>query len=147
MIDDALPMYHGPISTSLAKEVAMKFSENEGLIWKIEPNYENKFRFITGIKTEWITQYSNEEEFLLVNQYLPIVKTTNFDNNVENCVSHLLYSLLSHTKQINKPETFYKVIGVHYKAEWMSVIENSRNIIYKMSPIPSTTILERLHKE
>eukprot|EP01083_Nonionella_stella_P150261 478387_1 len=52
IVDEQLPIYNGPISTTLAKTVAHTFSEEKGLLWTITPSYTNQFRFIGGIQVE-----------------------------------------------------------------------------------------------
>eukprot|EP01084_Bolivina_argentea_P241880 405916_1 len=100
VLDNALPVFHGPISTSLKKTVAHQFSKAMGLLWTIKPSYANKFKFVKGIRVDWISQHKEESEILLVNQYLPIVSTINFENDINNNVDHLLYSLRSYRKPI-----------------------------------------------
>eukprot|EP01084_Bolivina_argentea_P241879 405915_1 len=78
VLDNALPVYHGPLSTSLSRSVAHQFSKNMGLLWTIKPSYANKFKFIKGICVDWISQHKEESEVLLINQYLPIANTINF---------------------------------------------------------------------
>ena len=98
-LDNALPIYHGAISTSVTEHVAQQFSQEKGLLWTIQPLYDNKFRMVVGIETHWISCHKNEDEVLLVNQYLPIVSTRNFDNDIESNVDHLLYSRSKHIFQ------------------------------------------------
>eukprot|EP01084_Bolivina_argentea_P284166 486914_1 len=92
-LDNARPIYNGPVSTSLDESVAHSFSETTGLIWTIAPSYSNKFKFVKGICVDWISQHKNESEVLLVNQCVPITSTRNFENDINNNVDHLLYTL------------------------------------------------------
>ena len=114
ILDDSLPVYNGPISTSLDEEVATTFSQGTGLLWTIQPSYTNKFKFVIGIAVAWISCHKNEEEVLLMNQYLPIVNTINFDDDIENTVDHLLYSLKSYRREIRQTKAFYKIMGLQY---------------------------------
>ena len=114
VLDEALPVYHGPISTSLEQSVAHSFSNETGLLWTIKPSYANKFKFVTGIRVDWISQHKNEEEVLLMNQYLPITSTINFDNDINNNVDHLLYSLKAYKRAILNVFEFYNIMGLLY---------------------------------
>ena len=49
-----------------------------------------------------------------MNQYLPIVSTINFDNDINNNVDHLLYSLKSYKKVISSIGGFYNIMGLQY---------------------------------
>ena len=89
-VDDVLPLYNGPISTSLDEEIAEKFSRTIGLVWTIQPSYENQFKLVLGMNVFWISCHPDEREVMLMNQYLPINSTYNFDNHIANNVDHLL---------------------------------------------------------
>eukprot|EP01083_Nonionella_stella_P024995 68841_1 len=163
VLDNNLPMYSGPISTSLEESVAHTFSQGTGLIWTIQPSYANTFKRVTGISVSWISCYDNEDEFLLVNQYLPIVSTRNFDNDVNHNVDHLLFSLKSFQKPIRNVDDFFNVIGlrydrkdkkemkpsaVKYNPEWVPIMQNNKQLLlYHPTAIPSKCLLERVHEE
>ena len=117
VLDQTLPVYNGPISTSMAQEVAFKFSGGTGLLWTIQPDLVNKFKLTTGIDVTWISCHREEEEVLLMNQYLPITATENFDNDLNNTVNHLLYTIKSYRKEITDPNSFYKIMGLQYNNE------------------------------
>merc|ERR1712228_69768 len=84
VLDDTMPAYNGPISTSFSETTAFQFSKQIGSVWRIQPSLINKFKFITGICVDWISCHPEEDEMLLINQYIPIVRCTNFDNNIQN---------------------------------------------------------------
>ena len=149
VVEDGLPCYHGPISTSLEQRVAHQFSDGNGLIWTVQPSYTNKFRFITGIAMNFISQYKNEEEVLLYNQYLPITKTHNFENNIDANIDHLLWSLRLYQKPILNAGTFCSIIGLKYnKKVWTPKIETKGKYLYSSTEVtPFRTLLERLNEE
>eukprot|EP01084_Bolivina_argentea_P150498 262828_1 len=129
VLEDALCKYHGPISTTTERTVANTFSENRGLIWEVQASYDNKFRFVEAIEMDWISQHKNEQEVLLINQYLPIVKAINFVNDLENDVNHLLYSLKSHKEPITNANRFFKTNGLYridYKHKRVNVDFDSK---------------------
>ena len=82
MMTHELPIYNGPFSTTIAKEVATTFCKEQGLIWMIQPTYSNPLRFCIGISMDWISAFQNEREVLLYNQFLPIQKTETFDDDI-----------------------------------------------------------------
>eukprot|EP01083_Nonionella_stella_P290582 988735_1 len=96
--DNARPKHNGPTSTSLQWSVAHSFSKGIGVTWNIAPSYANKFMFVTGIDVSWISHHTHEEEVLLIDQYLPIKSTKNFETDLEDNVDHLLYTINSYTK-------------------------------------------------
>ena len=147
VLDEALPVYNGQLSTSLERTVGERFSKGEGLLWKIQPQYNNKFKFIVGICVEWLSQYDNEREVLLINQHLPIVSTTNFDENIENNVDHLLESLRLYKTPITSVADFYNVIGLRRKPEWLPIIKSRRTLLYQKTAMPQRTLLERMVEE
>eukprot|EP01084_Bolivina_argentea_P180475 311799_1 len=147
VLDNALPVFNGPLSTSLEQSVAHQFSNAAGLLWTIKPSYANKFKFVVGIAVDFISQHKNEAEFLLVNQYLPIAGTINFDNDINNNVDHLLYSLKLYKKKISDPMRFYNIIGLQYDLKWIPIIEAHKNFLYEPTGIKSKTLLERLVEE
>eukprot|EP01084_Bolivina_argentea_P123315 218535_1 len=100
VLHSARPKYNGPLSTSLNEHVAHSFSGGTGMMWTIKPSYSNKFKLVTGIAVSWISQHKHEAEVLLINQYLPISATRNFEDDPKNNVDHLMYTIKSYQKQI-----------------------------------------------
>ena len=141
-----LPIYFGPFSTTMAKEVATRFSNAQGLIWLIHPTYDNPLRFCIGIKMTWISCHKNEEEVLLYNQYLPIQKTDTFDDDTEVLVNHLMFSLKSRALPIVEAEMFWKQLGIRFNTEWIPQILNHK-LLYKVSDCKKLRIIERLRDE
>eukprot|EP01084_Bolivina_argentea_P170333 295165_1 len=112
VLDNARPKYNGPTSTSLEESVAHSFSKGTGLFWTIKSSYANQFKCITGIAVDWISQHKNEREVLLMDQYLPIVSATNFDDDPANNVDHLLYSIKSYKRTILNKRRFFNILGI-----------------------------------
>ena len=67
----------------------------------------------------WISSYKNESEYLLINQYLPIIKTKNYATNINQEVDYLLYSLKRRKDKIIDKQRFYNNLGIQYKKEWI----------------------------
>eukprot|EP01084_Bolivina_argentea_P123314 218534_1 len=154
VLDNALPIYHGPVSTTLKETVAHSFSQGKGLLLTIRPSYSNKFKFVIGISMSWISHHKHEEEVLLYNQYIPIQRTQTFDTRVDSNVDHLLYSLMSYKKTILDSKQFYKVIGLadrklHEKlnSEWIDALNKRLELLYYPTAIKSKCIMERVHEE
>jgi len=78
VIDNVLPKYNGPTSTTVERTVAHQFTNETGLLWTIKPSYQNYFKFVKGLSVQWISQHKNESEILILDQYLPINNTHNF---------------------------------------------------------------------
>eukprot|EP01084_Bolivina_argentea_P195922 335984_1 len=123
-IDNAKPKYMGPTSTSLAQSVGHQFTQGAGLLWTIKSSYANKFKFVIGIAVDWISQHKNEEEILLVDQYLPISAVVNFENDLQNNVDHLIVSIKSYKKHIDNPNTFYVILGIVPNDSWIPIIRS-----------------------
>ena len=102
-----MPMYNGPISTTIEHRVAKQFSELNGLVWTIQPSYNNKFKLVLGISVEWISCFKDESEVLLMNQYLPIQSTHTFQNDTDNQIDFLLETIKSYKQKIenNQPKS------------------------------------------
>eukprot|EP01083_Nonionella_stella_P137028 417044_1 len=123
VLDDIRPKYNGPISTSLQKSVAHSFSGGIGLLLSIASSYANKFKFMTGIRVRWISHHKNEDEVLLMDQYLPISSTVHFDNDAKNNVDHLLFTIKSYKKEILDKDHFYVILGISFTTSWVPFIE------------------------
>eukprot|EP01084_Bolivina_argentea_P017310 32336_1 len=146
-LDTGRPLYNGPVSTSLTESVAHTFSNGTGTIWTIKAQYSNKFKFVKGICVSWISQHKHEDEVLLVNQYIPIESTRNFDDDINNNVDHLLYSLKSYKKKIVNKKRFYRILGIFWKDSWLSIIKNHEILCNETSMGPSITVMHRLINE
>eukprot|EP01084_Bolivina_argentea_P130512 230382_1 len=101
---------------------------------------------MTGIPVSHISQYKNEEEILLMNQYLPIDNVTNFDNDMNSNVDHLMHTLKTYKKLIVSKNNFYKLIGMPFKNEFIPII-NQHSQLYAKTVIDSKSVLERLVDE
>ena len=96
---------------------------------------------------DWISQFKHEAEFLLINQYLPIDKTKNFQSDDRNNVDHLLYTLKATNNKITNPKSFYAQIGFGYKDSFTDIIRK-HSALYKPTSIgPTICILQRLYEE
>eukprot|EP01083_Nonionella_stella_P173387 597880_1 len=143
VLDNVRPKYNGPTSTSLERSVAHSFSKGTGLLLNIQPSYANKFKFITGIGVDWISQHTNEAEVLLLNQYLPITTNVNFDADPKNNVDHLLYTIKSYKRDII-PARLYGMLGRSFTSAWVPFIQ-THNILYDPTDKdPSVRVLDVL---
>ena len=143
VVDQNVPVYNGPLSTTVDQNVAASFSGGTGLLWTIQAQYYNRFKFVVGISMSWISHYSNEQEVLLINQYLPIISAKNFDDAIENNVDHLLESLRVYKAAISDRDKFYSIIGLQRQPEWMAILQSRRLSLYETTDI-GCTLLERL---
>eukprot|EP01084_Bolivina_argentea_P009708 18110_1 len=134
VLDNARPKYNAPISTSLEPAVAYSFSQGKGLLLTIKPSFTNKFEFLTGICVAWISQYKNEAEVLLMNQYLPIASAINFESDPKNNVDHLMYTVHSYKKNILDKAQFYKVLGIILNETWIPFIKNHK-LLYNFTEL------------
>eukprot|EP01083_Nonionella_stella_P093267 261312_1 len=149
IVDEQLPIYNGPISTTLAKTVAHTFSEEKGLLWTITPSYTNQFRFIVGIQVDWISHFKAEAEILLVNQYLPIGSTQNFEENSSNKVDQLMLQLQKFKHEITNKHRFFKQIGFAIKNDdhEMIALISKHVSLFARCKYKNTIVLRRLITE
>eukprot|EP01084_Bolivina_argentea_P194732 334175_1 len=142
------PKYHGPFSCSYDQSVAFSFANGTGLLWHIKSSYCNKFKFLTGISVDWISQHKNEMEILLMDQYLPISATTNFSDDIPNNVDHFLHSVKAYQKPILDSRKFYNILGITFIPPWIPLIKKAK-ILFDTTDLPNTskTVLERLVEE
>ena len=146
IVDEQVPIYNGPISTTLTNSVARTFSEEKGLLWTITPSYANLFRFIIGIQVAWISQYKNEAEILLVNQYLPIGSTQNFEVKLSNKVDLLMEQLIKFKNKITNAAKFFDQIGLNIEDDWIDLIRTHKKLS-DPSAYENHTVLQRLAEE
>eukprot|EP01084_Bolivina_argentea_P202201 345539_1 len=146
IVDEQVPVYNGAISTTLAQNVAHQFSEGAGLLWTIEPSYSNPFCFIVGIQVDWISQFKNEAEILLVNQYLPICETVNFEKNISNQVDQIISQLIKYKHKITSKKRFYKQIGFQIKNDWVSMVQLHSQLFDK-SKYQNQFVIQRFVEE
>ena len=118
-------MFYGPISLSLINNQADLFATSNGIIWEIQMDMNKPLNMILGIKTTSISRYSTEEEIILLNTRLPIVKTSiksfnidedeNNENKINNIKRKRILFLLNYLKNLNdiikNKNKFYKKIG------------------------------------
>ena len=119
-------IFNGPISTTLSSTQASNFSKGKGIIWKIRSQMDMIFSVIYGIKLNkiGISRFADEQEVLLFNTKLPIIKTTvhDFDdyeaqhNDINEDIdkNKLLY-LFDYIRNVSHPihnyKKFFKTIG------------------------------------
>ena len=128
--------------------VAESFSSGKGLIWTLKSSYLDIFRLVIGINVTWISCFKNESEVLLYNQYLPIISTRNFENNIKNNIDHLIYTLKSYKNKIVNKQKFYKNIGLkENKKNWIPLIKNHPSLCMKTEYDKYKTILHRIIEE
>eukprot|EP01083_Nonionella_stella_P290645 988959_1 len=149
IVEQSLPIYNGPISTTLTKTVAHTFSEEKGLLWTITPSYTNQFRFIVGIQMDWISHFIAEAEILLVNQYLPIGSTENFEENTSNKVDQLMLQLQKFKHEITNKHRFFKQIGFAIKNDdhEMIALISKHVSLFARCKYKNTIVLRRLITE
>ena len=87
-----MPKYNGIFSTSKSENTAHSFSKSQGLLWKINGSYTNRFNFIKGIDMQWISCHPNEDEFALFSQHIPIKSTRSFAQSDDEKINILIGS-------------------------------------------------------
>ena len=142
-VSDELPVYYGPFSTTIVKDVASTFCNERGLIWLIQSSYANPLKLVTGINVNWISRYKHEREVLLYNQCLPIEKTETFDDDSDILMNHFIHSLISRESPIIKKNIFYKQLGISFHAEWMhSICEHE--LLFEVTKCNGMRVFDRL---
>ena len=110
VVDEFVPIYFGPFSTSKQINVAKLFSEMKGQVWLIQStNGKRKSRFVLAIAVSWLSKYKNEDEWLLLNTPLPISHTKTFmdeDKDLEKRIDLFLSQLRNVKHKINKRQQF-----------------------------------------
>eukprot|EP01084_Bolivina_argentea_P284168 486917_1 len=149
VLNNARPKYAGPVSMSLEISVAHSFSKAAGLLLNIKSSYSNKFKFLTGITVYSISQHKNEREVLLMDQYMPIALATKFDEDPNNNVDHLMYTIKSYKKKILNASQFYKLLGVTFNdscipCSWISFIKTHHLLYDKIDLDPARSVLNVL---
>ena len=146
LVSNELPMYNGPFSTTIAKDVAKTFCKARGLLFMIQSSYENPLRFCIGIEMISISCFKNEQEVLLYNEHLPIQKTETFDDDPKILIDHLLFSLKDRETAINKISSFYNQLGVRFEDEWIPTIME-HELLLKATKYGEMRIIDRLWEE
>eukprot|EP01084_Bolivina_argentea_P284169 486919_1 len=151
VLNNCRPKWNGPVSTSIEKSVAHYFARKNGtgILLEIRSSYSNKFKFITGIGVYWISQHSHEREVLLMDQYMPIALATKFDEDPNNNVDHLMYTIKSYKKKILNASQFYKLLGVTFNdscipCSWISFIKTHHLLYDKIDLDPARSVLNVL---
>eukprot|EP01084_Bolivina_argentea_P253502 425847_1 len=145
-VNERLPKYHGPVSTTLVDTVAHQFSDGSGLLWSISTTYYNPFRFIKGISVSWISCHKNESEMLLMDEYLHITTTLNFANNQKK-IQHLCSKLMIYKEKIIDKNMFWQQMGFKLNNELLTVIQTHPlllQITQYQDNTETQTVLQRL---
>ena len=149
-IDQRRPLYNGPISTTLEQSVAHQFSAGVGLLWTLKGSYINPYQIVLGIQMDWISHFKSESEVLLVNQYLPIQSTRNFERNMENQVNQFMRQLQEYKDKItnkHQQKLFYKQIGLKYSKQWFDIIWHHKLLCAKCEHYEEISVIQRLVDE
>ena len=117
-MDQECPLYFGPFSTTLSRNVANTFTKEQGLRLHIKSKYGDIMKRCLGINMRCISTFKNEQEILLVDQVIPIQSTKAFKTGDEASINHLLFSLKTRRSQIRDPTAFYQKLGIKFKTEW-----------------------------
>ena len=149
-VNQTLPKYHGPVSTSLVNTVARQFSSEQGLLWCIKTSYDNPFSSIVGIDVSWISCHKEESELLLVNEYLHIDTTMDFsDCNIK--INHLLFKLQIYQNKIIDTKQFWNQMGFTLNPVLIAIIKQHPSLLCLTESISKDgvkqTILDRLINE
>merc|ERR1712129_259046 len=109
----------------------------------------NLWKLVVGIDVQGISQYNNESEMLLVDQYIPIAQTDNFESDLANNVDHLMYSLKEYAQRIDKASLFYRILGFAYDEKMIDLIHAHRTLYDRVSVngMEEQIVLERLVNE
>ena len=146
LVSHELPVYNGPFSTTISKNVARTFCKDQGLLFVIQPSYVNPLRFCLGISMTWISSFKHEQEVMLYNEYLPIQKSQTFDDDPDILINHLLWSLKSRETPINKISSFYNQLGVRFNGEWIPSIMK-RALLFEPTKCGDMRVIDRLSRE
>eukprot|EP01084_Bolivina_argentea_P299238 515779_1 len=146
VVDERSPMYHGPLSTTLAMSVANSFAQNKGLLWTLKCSYIDSYKMVIGIGVDWISQFKAESEILLINQYLPIKTTHNFEENLHNQVDHLLLQLHRYKHTIVHVKLFYQQMGLSFNSQWLNIIRD-HPLLFAECVYVKTSVAHRLVNE
>ena len=145
-MDQELPTYFGPFSTSLAASVADEFSDKKGLRLRIKAGYEDSTKRCLGVDMQSISCFKREREVLLVDQPIPIQSTKTWSNDAAVLVDHFLYSLKSRGTRIRDAQLFWKTLGIQYKEEWDALIVDHK-LYWTKTKYQDKVIAQRLQEE
>eukprot|EP01084_Bolivina_argentea_P308410 533296_1 len=146
---DCIPKYSGPTSTTTREEVAHSFSNQVGMVVTIKPSFNNKFKCCMGMSVSWISHHKNEEEVLLMDQYLPITSIKNFSADLSNNVDHFLFTLKQYKKPISNKRLFENILGFKITETMIDIIKKHQILydIVEIKDFGSVYILNRLVNE
>ena len=145
-VHDVHPTYQGPFSTTVSRHVARHYSNNQGLLFSVQPSYTNPLRWVIGINMVRISCFKHEKEILLYSRTLPIQKTQAFVQNAAAGVDHFLYSLKSTSSYIRDTADFLRRIGVQIESMW-SLLISKHYLLYEETEYEDRTVCWRLINE
>ena len=135
LLDEFVPIYFGPFSTSAQINVAKSFSEMKGQIWFIKSaNGKRRARFVLAIAVSWLSKYVNEDEWLLFNTPLPISDTKTFmdkEQDLEKRIDWFLSQLRNAKHKISERHAFLRRTGVFTAKEIDEQIVNEPLLLNK----------------
>eukprot|EP01084_Bolivina_argentea_P146667 256739_1 len=150
ILNNSIPKYNGPTSTTTVESVAQQFSNGVGVIWTIKPSFNNKYKCCLGIAVGWISQHPNEAEILLIDQYLPIRSARKFNTDDDNNTDHLLFTLKEYKKRILNRGLFENILGFKITQLMIDIVKQ-HPIIYERVNVSAfeskITVLSRLVDE
>ena len=145
-MDQELPTYFGPLSTTVSLAVSDSFSEQKGLRLNIQSGYADSMRRCLGIDMRPISCFKREQEILLVDQPIPIQSTNAYKPNDDVSINHFLYSLKTRSTKIRDPKEFYSKLGIKSKKKWIgSIIKHQQ--LYAKSKYGGKLVIGRLVEE
>ena len=145
-LNEELPHYHGPFSSTTQRTIAHEFTKGQGLYFKMQPSYTDKLRCCTGIKVEFISHHKREREVLLVDQFLPIVSAKTFKNSDSALVDYLMFGVKVWRTEIKDRRGFYTQLGIRFDPKWMPLI-GKHSELFVLSVYENRKVITRLVDE
>ena len=145
-LDQEMPVYHGPFSTTISKDVANTFTKGECLLFTIQSSYANSLKRSVGIDMQSISSFKHEKEVLLFNQFIPIKKTRTFEHDAAVLINHLMYSLKSKAEPITDKRDFLRKVGVQFNDDWIPQIL-AHETLFQVTEYSNKCVEERLWQE
>ena len=147
-VNEDLPKYNGPFSTTTQRTIAHEFTKGQGLYFRMQPRYINKVKCCVGIKVENISCHQREREILLIDQYLPISSTKTFRDSDVAMVDYLIFSIRGWKIEIKDSHGFFIQLGIRFDPQWMSLIGSHRELFHSSvyrNRLVITRLIEELH--
>ena len=145
-LNEELPKYHGPFSSTRQRSIAHEFTKGQGLYFRIQPSYTNKLKCCIGIRVESISHHKREREVLLVDQFLPIVSAKTFKNTDTVLVDYFMFSVKMRRTEIKDRRSFFTHLGIRFDPEWMPLI-GKHSELFVQSVYENRKVITRLVDE